>query len=330
MTTTIGSPSVPVEHDLGVRGTVDVESLDSEIRIRGIEGTLARVRLVAGDLAEEFRVETGPGRLTIRPIKRWGLRWRRDIGPLELEVPRDALVRAESASGSVLALDLLAGGRFRSASGDIDLAGLGSDIDASSVSGGVRVRSAEAVALKVKTASGRIDVVARAADRIDAHSVSGTIGVACMLTGEGPYSLDSVSGTLTIATDGAIRLMASTVSGRVRSELPQAMDVGRGRTLALGGEGPVVGARTVSGDIRVVPLPPEIAGANGGHSPVSAAGAASDEAASVAAPGPPTSDPGMAPAGEDARMDILRALERGEIDVAEAGQRLRALEVDDA
>jgi hypothetical protein len=323
MTTTIAAPAVPVEHDLGSGGIVDVESLDVEIRVRGIEGALARVRLTAGDLAEEFRVEREPGRLTIRPIKRWSFK-RRLVGPLELEVPRDAQVLAESASGSVLGLDLLAGGRFRSAAGDIDLAGPGSEVDASSVSGGVRVRAAEPVALKLKTASGRIDVVAHAATSIDAHSVSGSIDLASRLTGDGPYSLHSVSGTLTIATDGVIRLMASTVSGSVRSELPQAQVVGRGRTLALGGDGPVVGARTVSGDIRVVPLPSELATA-----PAPAVRTLTAAEPRAGDPAPPTGDAPAPPADDDPRMAALRALERGDIDVAEASRRLRALETAD-
>ncbi len=329
MTTTVQPTTTPSEIELGTAGHVDVETYDVEIRLRGVDGTTARVRLAAGDLAEEFRVETAPGRLTIRPIRRWSLWRRRDVGPLELEVPRDAVVRAESASGSVLALDLAAGGRFRSASGDIDLAGLGADIEASSVSGGVRVRAAEPVGMRLKTTSGRIDAVAHVATHIDAHSVSGAVSVAGHLSGDGPFSLHSVSGALTIATDGAIRLMASTVSGLVRSELPQAMEVSRGRTLALGGDGPVVGARTVSGDIRVVPLSALVAGEAPGPGikstpvtpPVDVVEAAAVPAAGAPAP---------AAAGDDPRLDILRALERGDIDIAEAGRRLEASEASHA
>ena len=252
------SAATPLEHDLGSRGEVVVDTLDTEIRLRGVEGTVARIRLAAGTLEEEFRVETGPGRLSIQPIRRWSFVRRRDVGPLELEIPRDAVVRAGSASGSVLGLDLTAGGRFRSASGDIDLAGVGGSVDAESMSGGVRVRTAESIVLRLRTVSGRIDGVAPAATRIEAKTVSGSVRISGRLAGDGPFSFESVSGDVVIGTDGAIRLMASTVSGQVHSELPQVVDVGRRRTLAFGGSGPLVSARSVSGDIRLVAATTEV------------------------------------------------------------------------
>jgi hypothetical protein len=337
MTATAQPTTTPLEVDLGAAGEVVVETLDTEIRLRGIEGSVARVRLAAGDLADEFKVETGPGRLSVRPIRRWMLGHRRDIGPLELDVPRDAIVRAGSASGSVLALDLVAGGRFRSASGDVDVAGLGGSVDAESMSGGVRVRTAEPIELRLRTASGRIDVVAPAATRVEARTVSGSLRVSGRLAGDGPFSLESVSGDITIGTDGAIRLTASTVSGRVRSELPQVVDVGRGRTLALGGDGPVVGARSVSGDIRVVPATAEVGVGPAAPAPPAAlvppaAPAPAPSASPVTAPTAPSVEPSVATSAptEDPRLPVLRALERGDIDVAEAGRRLQVLEADHA
>jgi hypothetical protein len=331
--------TAPLEHDLGPGGDVTIETLDTEIRLRGIAGSVARVRLAAGDLADEFQVETGPGRLAIRPIRRWSFGRRRDVGPLEIEVPADAAVRASSASGSVLALDLAAGGRFRSASGDIDLAGLAGTVDAESMSGGIRVRASGPTSLRVRTVSGRVDVVAPAATRIEAKSVSGNVDVSGRLTGEGPFALESVSGDLTIATDGAIRLMASTLSGRVRSELPNIVDVGRGRTLTLGGDGPVVSARCVSGNIRVVPVVSGVepigaaapAPAAVPPAPTGAAPVSRERPATPSAVGPEASAaPSAPPSAADPRMTILRALERGDIDVAEAGRRLQTLETDHA
>ena len=86
MTTTIqqATPTSTSELDLGRQGEVDVETYDVEIRLRGIDGTVARIRLAGGDLSEEFRVERGLGRLTIRPVKRWSFGRRRDPQPPSL------------------------------------------------------------------------------------------------------------------------------------------------------------------------------------------------------------------------------------------------------
>jgi hypothetical protein len=365
--TTIASPSTVVERPLARGGSVSIATVDTEVRVRGIDGDVARIRLVDGDVADEFRIDAAPDLIEIRPIRRWPLGWRRCAGPLEIDVPRDARVDVRSASGSVFAIDLAADTRVRTASGGVELAGIGGSVRVDAVSGAIRVHSPTAVKLALSSVSGRIEVVAATLASIEARSMSAGIRVMGRLRGKGPFSLESVSGDVTLGTDGEVRLTASTLSGDVRSELAGHEDAtsGGGRTIALGGAGPAVTARTVSGRIRLVPWagdspadaapsttvrgePGDLAQGSPASSPSSslADGQTGPDPVETVAPtgDPPTGDAptGDAPAGDapkvatdgarrasldgDPRLPILRALQRGEISVEEAGRRIDAVD----
>jgi hypothetical protein len=105
--------------------------------------------------------------------------------------------------------------------------------------------------------------------------------------------------------------------------------------LVVGAGGPLVSLRSLSGDLLVVPPTPVALPA---VAPVAAEPPRPPEAPvapepprppeAPVAPEPPVSaqNSAIAAAYDDARLRILRSLERGEIDVAEAGQRLEALD----
>jgi hypothetical protein len=307
------------EHALAASATVVIGTLDTAVRLRAVDGTVARVHLANGDLATYFRIDAGTDRLEIRPVRRWGLGWHRARGPLDVEVPRDARIEVRSASGPVLGIDLVAGTRVRTASGEVDLAGVAGDVSVSVVSGSVRITAASVVALDITSVSGRVDVDAASASRVKAVSMSGAIRLMASLRGAGPYSLESVSGEIVLGTEDGLRIAASSVSGAVRSEVPGWGGIRSGgrRNMAIGAAGPEVGVRTVSGRIRMVPLTKGPTWP-GGPSPSVHTGSAQDE--------PPVA--GVAPdPDDDPRLPILRALERGEISVEEAEARIDGLEV---
>ncbi len=357
---TVSTPAADLEHTIEPGGSVSIETLETEVRLRAVDGRAVRVRLADGDLAAEFRIETTDTQVRIRPARRWTFGLHRVRGPLDVEVPRDAHVEVETASGSVLGLDLTAGLGVRTASGDIELAGVGGDVRATSVSGTTRIQAAGVTRLGLGSVSGRIDVVAAAAGTVKARSTSGAIRLMGGFRGDGPFSLETVSGGLTLGTDEPIRLMASTISGDVRSEIDGA-DVARGdgrRTIALLANGPEVSVRTISGGIRLVAWTPPVADASprteASTSPPTAASAGAAPASSIEEPALPISSP-QEPAStgapsesasseapseprpraeaaesppdiEAARLAILRALAHGEISVAEAERRIDALE----
>ena len=148
--------------------------------------------------------------------------------------------------------------------------------------------------------------------------------------------------------------VAQTVAGDLSSDLPHTSEGRAGRRSLVIGEGTTaVQFRSVSGDLRVVgpsagdhlriPVPPtppqppappapgfaaaeleaELAAANGeieaANAEIEAARAQID--AESGEGGETAADP-----GEEARLEILRALERGEIDIDEATKRLGELD----
>jgi hypothetical protein len=139
----------------------------------------------------------------------------------------------------------------------------------------------------------------------------------------------TVSGDTLLAPAGDLRVEMATLSGDMRSKAGGQTEEGRGRrSLTLGRGAPLLTLRSLSGDLLVVPPTPV------GHPDANrqAKAATADDRQPEPRPEPPTPvpadtpNPAIAAAYDDARLRILRSLERGEIDVAEAGQRLEALD----
>src|SRR6476619_1049132 len=121
----------------------------------------------------------------------------------------------------------------------------------------------------------------------------------------------------------------ATLSGDMRSKAGGQTEGGRGRrSLTIGSGVPLLTLRSLSGDLLVVPPTPVRLPDPGRPAPVvtdeDPRPETRPERTTAAAADAPT--PAIAAAYDDARLRILRSLERGEIDVAEAGQRLEALD----
>jgi hypothetical protein len=122
------------------------------------------------------------------------------------------------------------------------------------------------------------------------------------------------------------------MSGDLTSDVGERVHGGRGRrSLTIGSGGPLLTYRSMSGDLHVVrpvPIPsPDAPAAPTAPAPPVPAVAPVDPIEPVA----PTivANGAIAAAYEDARLRILQALERGEIDVSEAGRRFEALDAAD-
>jgi hypothetical protein len=140
---------------------------------------------------------------------------------LELAVPTNLVVSASSVSGNV------------------GITGAQGDIEASSVSGDVRMDRLRASSVRAHSVSGDVEVF------VDA------------LTGTGDFTFKTVSGnvTLELPKDFGADLSMSTVSGDVNSDFP--MTLGNGRMsrrrieARIGGGGRRLDVATVSGDLRI-------------------------------------------------------------------------------
>lgn len=303
-----------VAAEIGSDGTVVVQTFDAPI-VAGISvDGMAHIRSQR-DLDEDYRLETGPGRLELRPREgRWPFGWRRDRTPLTVDVPAGATVRFDSTSGGVTVTGLSGEQHYRTASGEVAADIDGGDVTIESASGSASLTARRPTVARARTASGDIRILADHLTSLEVRSMSGRVEVVGRPEGEGPFGIETVSGSASLGLTGPAQVDATSVSGVLRSELPSRGSGGVGlRTMVVDGAGPLVRFRSVSGGLRV-----EDRAGRGAGSTTAGPGA---ETAAPATSG----DTSMAAGDRDARLDILRALERGEIDVADADRRLAAV-----
>lgn len=322
MTMTERPANAGLEHEVGAEGVIMLRLEHGEVRLHGSDGHRAVIRSGHGSSLDDLVVERGDGSLAISSRRDGSFgtgRRGRDRGAiaLELDVPRRAAIVVESGDADVSADGLAGEQRYRTASGDVRLREVTGTIGVDAVSGDVAVRASGTASLALRTVSGELEILAATIARLRAATTSGDVDVEGRFEGEGPFSIETVSGDARLAPANDVRVETSTISGDVASELEATRDGRRGRqTLVIGrGDGPVVTFRSTSGDLVVTrPTAPSSPPATGPQDPVGT---------TTSAPVIPTGD-----AADD--LAILRALERGEIDVAEAGRRLAALDAQTA
>jgi putative adhesin len=319
MTTTANQHGTSIEHRIGPRGRFLLRQSSGEISIRGVEGDAARVRsLDDRALGDLFTVELRDDALELRQIEKlgFGIFGRREGAELEIEVPHGASVSIETASADVQGTDLSGEKRFRSASGDVDLARMAGKVDVETVSGEVKLAGSAPIDLIGRTVSGDMQVRVPSLRGLEMGTTSGDIELDAQLTGDGPFAIRSISGDVRIVGRSSFRVEAESVTGDLSSDVPGKRDSMPGRkVLVIGRQGPTLTFRSVSGDFHVKQprdLAPE---------------SAPDAPAAPEPPAPPSKPAGSkATEAETARLDILRQLERGDIDVAEATARLTSLD----
>jgi hypothetical protein len=351
MTTKTGSA---LDHTIGTEGVVVIGLVSGSIRLRAIDGDAVHIRDAAGgDLARTFSIDLGPGSAALRTDRAFGVPGLRGggVADLEIELPRQACVVVDGTSTEIDADGLSGDQQYKTVSGDITLRAVTGRIRVDGVSGDVDVTAGGRTAMTVRTVSGDLDLRAATLSVLDVTSMSGDIKVAGRLTGDGPFRVETVSGDALLAPAGDVRIEMTTVSGDLHSEISGTSQGGRGRrSLIVGDRGPTVTFRSMSGDLRVVRAIRVTADESAGAEPASVpdpepgivpAGpvepapaverADTERVPVVFATAPASLDDAAAtdvttPHEDDGRIAILRALERGEIDIAEAGHRLEALD----
>lgn len=334
-----------IEHPIGPEGHLSIRLHSGEVRLRAVDGDVVRVRDANGrELHDLFQIEAGDGSLALRTRRGLDVGWLgfgpRDLldwmGPtgrggsvyapeLVIDVPRRTTVVVEASSAELAAEGLLGDQRYRTASGDVTLRAVSGAVAVEAVSGNVDVVATGTTELTVRTVSGDIEVRAATLASVQATSTSGDLRLAGRFAGSGPFSIETVSGDGLLAPAGDVQIQMNSVTGDLNSEF-EGPTVTRGRrSLTIGRSGPVVSFRSMSGDLHVVRPVPSSSVAPAGDPPASTTPVSSAHAAPV--PGG-AGNHAIAAAYDDARLRILRSLERGEIDVAEAGRRLETLDND--
>jgi hypothetical protein len=366
MTDITSSSSPVREAQLAPGGEVEVLLTSNELRVRGTDGDRVVVRARdGGDLESEVTIDAGPAAVQIRDVGATRLRigrllMRTGRSPaLDVDVPRTARLSVRTLSGDVVALGIGGASRWATASGDLRIQADAGPLSVESMSGDVTIEASVALELTARSVSGELRVRAPRLLRLDASTTSGDVDVDADLSEGETGTISSVSGDVRLALGGDLRLDAKTVTGDVRASVPHRAEGGRGhRTLILGDGRAHVSVRTMSGDVVLrersprgssvpdpaeapvppaAPVPPEPqtrpippippTPPRPVEPPVLVAEA--EAALNLVRPdtaGPVSGDAGSTDRREAARLEVLRALERGELDVEAASRRLEALE----
>ena len=309
-----------IEHDIGTNGRLAIRGVEGSIDLTAVDGTTVRVEGTGSrPIEDDYRVRRTADSLELAAIEDrgpFGLgRAFHRIGPITVRVPRAARVWIETASGPIRADGLSGDQHYRSVSGELRIEAAAGSIDLETVSGDVQVEAVDVLRAAVRSVSGDLAVRAPTIATLALRTTSGSIRVAGTFIEGGTHSIETVSGDVTLLPVGPVRVQGSTVSGDVESPLAHRSGGKPGRrTIELGEGGPLIGFRSISGDIRVdagAPAPERPAATESHHDAV------------------PTAAPAQAGDGQtadDARLRILRELEAAQIDVAEAERRLAGLE----
>lgn len=309
-----------LDHAIGPNGLLSIRLRDGRARLRAVDGGSLRIRDGHGrDLADMFAIELGDGSASFRAGKRSdGIRHGGGHTPdVEIDLPRGATVVIEAGSADIEADGLAGDQRYRTASGDMTLRAVSGRVAVDAVSGDIDISATGEAAVTIRTVSGDVELRAATLTALEATTTSGDLRIAGRLAGPGPFAIVTVNGDTLLAPAGDVRIEMATLSGDLRSKVGGRTEGSRGhRSLVVGAGGPLVSLRSLSGDLLVVPSTPVRAPAIDRN----------DDPEPRSDPTTGAPNPAIAAAYDDARLRILRSLERGEIDVAEAGQRLEALD----
>lgn len=321
-----------LEHEIGAEGLLALRLRDGEVHLRGVDGDTVRVRDVNGhNLDDMLTINAAAGSLSLSAGRgleiivgpRSMRRGRQHTPELEIDLPRRATLVLEAASGDVDADGLTGDQRYRTASGDVRLRDVTGRLSVEVVSGDVDLNATGEARLTIRSVSGDISCRAATVASLQLATTSGDIRATGRFAGEGPFSIETVSGDGFLAPAGDARIEMTTLTGDLASELEGRQTSERGRrSFAIGSGGPVVSFKSMSGDLHIVR-----AAAAGSSQPVEPERPRTAPAP-IAPPAPPANG-AIAAAYDEARLRILRSLERGEIDVVEAGRRLETLDAGD-
>lgn len=327
-----------VSHPIGAAGRLAIKVTDGDLRLRATQGGEASLRIVyeiaAASEAEADRIaldapleiSQGDGWLEIRERQDragFGAAVRRIIAgqdafraiTVEGEAPAGCELSLDTVSGDMLVDGMRGEQRYTTVSGDLVGTDLEHRVRLTTVSGDATLRGRERLAIWASTVSGDVSIMAPVLADVRLNAVSGDLELEGALARDGSFRAESVSGDLSVGLLGSVSLEVRGLSTDVHVEMDHRLEGRADRRRVVIGDGrPSFVFSSMSGDVLVrrprrlevpaAPPPPPVA---------------------PAVPAAPTPD---ALAREAAALEVLRALERGEIDVEEASRRLAGEQAD--
>jgi hypothetical protein len=311
-----------IDHTVGERGSVSLAVHSADVRARGVAGGDAHMKatfeISAASDAEadriyeafQLRVNRGSGELSVEEHdgpysvgsvigRLFGAGGQYELS-VEAEIPAAAKLRLTAVSSEMEVTGLRGEQHYRTVSGDLMLTDLGGSVRLETVSGDATIRADLPLAVSVQGVSGDVSIATPTLRSLRANTVSGDVEVEAELAANGDFRVETVSGDLVVGLVGNATFEVHGLSTDVNSELDHRLEgqVDR-RRLIIGSGGPRLVFNSMSGDVDVR-RPRRIV-----------------VVAKVDEPAAAPSVPDQA-----SQLDVLRALERGEIDVDEATRRL--------
>lgn len=313
-----------IEHEIGSGGQFALRVTSPDVEMRAVDGEAAHIRAT-------FEIRAASDAEADEIFDRVRLRMTAHPGSIEVTEPREgpgglgSLMRLLGGSGKVdasvavdaprgcdlhydgVSADVTSTGfrgpqQYRTVSGDLVLDDVGGDLRVRGVSSDISLRaSAPLPSLEINTVSGDVSAVAPTIGQLRVVTVSGDIELEAALADGPGHRVETVSGDFSLGLSGGLTVEVRGLSTDVDVRLPHRAEGSRDRRrYVIGDGGPDLLFSSMSGDIEVrtrhrgAPSPPT-------------------------PPAPPTR---TVVVGDDEQLEVLRSLERGEIDVDEAARRL--------
>ncbi|MEO8638971.1 MAG: DUF4097 family beta strand repeat-containing protein [Chloroflexota bacterium] len=311
-----------IDHNVGDRGRVSLKVTSSDVQVRGISGGEAHIRatfeisassdadadrifeavqLRVNRTGGELSVEEQEGNHSVGSVigRLFGANGHYELA-VEADVPVAAELQLSAVSSDVDVTDLRGEQRYQTVSGDLSVTNGGGSIRLQSVSGDATVRAEEPLSIQSEGVSGDLNITAPILRSLRANTVSGDVELEAQLAEGGDFQVETVSGDLSVGLVGDATFEIHGLSTDVSSELDHRLEgqVDR-RRLIVGNGGPRLTFNSMSGDVDVR-RPRRLS--------------------AEPKPAQPVAEPTAAE--KQSELDVLRALERGEIDVDEATRRL--------
>ena len=245
-----------------------------------------------------------------------------------VKVPAQCRVATSMVSGETSVMGIEGKLRLSTVSGDVTLAGISGSISLNSVSGDIEATELTGN-VRLNTVSGDIVIRGSELTSLQGNTVSGDIRVETPLS-DGKYSVSGVSGDVRLVVPPETHCSArlSTLSGDLRTNLPyEALENKRTvKRYDINGGGASLDVNSVSGDLRITASKP---GAGAKAKPERAAVMAAEPVVWEAGGDRGEAEPAAETAHVPTRMDILTAIESGELTVQEGLARLQDLPFDE-
>ncbi len=311
------------EKDVEIDETVEVSAgaeliittMGGDVHVRGNSGNRIRIKAEGEtSLPEPPRVERDGNRVIFKALPGSEI-------DVTATVPRDCRIRVNTTEGDVEIEDTGAV-EVKTVSGDVTAEDIAGDCAVTTGHADVTVERMTGV-LTVHTINGDLEVSDSHLHGAQLHSVDGELTIDAAL-GKGPFAIQTVNGdvNLLLAPGNGAEINFHTANGEVSCDLPAQVTKSSNREwqAMVNGGGTYVDIGTVNGDLEI----------DKGHSvTVSSA----HEPVPPVPPIPPVPSesavspgPAVVPAHPENTNEVLRALERGEISVDEAMERLSGAE----